>query len=179
MTERTDILEEIKGLKAKATGTPWKLMGELSKNMTGVHAGAPSSPDSYCLFTLINDPADDGPMGEGGLLPETVQQWKRDAALIVALVNHSDELIERLERAEAALPMARLGQIVSVGWPEGDIDGGDLQDWMASCELIKQSEEPYDADKHPPIDDVEEGDTFFLFTEAYYKARAALKGEKL
>lgn len=61
----TDIITQIKALKATATVTPWSHVSDK------IAAGYIKAPDN--------------------------------AALIVALVNHSDELIERVERAEAAL----------------------------------------------------------------------------
>lgn len=93
-------LEGLEKLRAEGTQGPWRTVGDKSPNMTGVHAGPHTSGDSYLLFTLINDPNDDGPMGEGGLLPETVAQWKADAALIVAAVNALPELIAMARRVE-------------------------------------------------------------------------------
>lgn len=93
-------LEGLEKLRAEGTAGPWRTVGDKSPNMTGVHAGPHTSGDSYLLFTLVNDPNDDGPMGEGGLLPETVAQWKADAALIVAAVNALPELIAMARRVE-------------------------------------------------------------------------------
>lgn len=116
-------LDELKKLLGEATPGPWCTVGDKSPNMTGVHAGPSDRGDSYLLFTLINDPDDDGPMGEGGLLPETVAQWKADAALIVALRNTADALIARVESLEGALEA--LIAIEHAEVPEGEDEFAD------------------------------------------------------
>ena len=96
-------MNELEKLLAEATPGPWRTVGDGSRNMAGVHAGPHDSDDSYLLFTLYNDPNDDGPMGNGGLLPETVERWKADARLIVAAVNALPELVAKVKRLEGAL----------------------------------------------------------------------------
>ena len=76
-------------------------------------------------------------------------------------------LLAERERVAALVPLARLGLVLTECWPHGDVDGGELQDAMERCGLIAKSLEPYDADKHVSIADAEEGDEFFLYTDAF------------
>ena len=78
------------------------------------------------------------------------------------------------ERVAALVPLARLGLVLTECWPHGDVDGGELQDAMERCGLIAKSLEPYDADKHVSIADAEEGDEFFLYTDAFLAGRSVL-----
>ena len=56
------------------------------------------------------------------------------------------------------------GRAVMRCWPEGDVDGGYLQDLAIGYDLIR--EEPYSVEKHGPIGrdewDVDEGDPWYV-----------------
>lgn len=88
--------------------------------------------------------------------------------------------IEALEsRVAALLPLAQFGEACFESWPEGSIDGGDLQDMLTSHGLIAAVEGGFreavhiDAHNCSPV----EGDEWLMPTPAAIRARAALAGD--